>query len=87
MNETEAREILRPMLRTGMTIHTTTENGRGMTDYVRVLIARKGNVVDITHLTAKVTGIRFNADRQALVMGGCGYSEVFSGTSAAISVT
>lgn len=77
MNQNEAIETLRPMLRTGMTIKTSTDHGRGLTGYVRLYIAHKGDVVDITHLAAVATGARFNVDRQAISMGGCGYNKAF----------
>lgn len=76
MHKDDAINALKPMLRTGKAIKTTTDYGRGMTDYVRVFISHKGEVRDITMLAAAVIGARLD-DEGRIKMGGYGYSKGF----------
>ena len=76
MHKDDAKNALRPMLRTGMAIKTTTDYGRGMTDYVRVFVSHKGEARDITMLVAAAT--RARTDKHGRIpMGGGGYNKGF----------
>lgn len=91
----QAIETLRKFLQVGQRIYTSLEHvsSSGMSRRIRVYAVvpserevSGATIQDITYHTSKACGLRFNSDRHAIVIGGCGmdmgYSIVYSLSSA-----
>lgn len=71
---TNALDVLRSHIPTRRTtVYTLTDYTRGMTDYVRVFVVRKGAISELTYYIAAATGHRMT-DR-GLPFGGGQYSK------------
>lgn len=58
----------------GRTFYTQTRHGRGQTDYVRVYVADRDKITDITYYVARACESRLALEK-GLPFGGGGYSK------------
>ncbi len=79
--QAEARERLLKWIKPGDTIHTILRHC-SRSGMQRVISLKKteedGNIIDLSYNTALACGMRYNRDREGIVIGGCGMDMGFA---------
>lgn len=72
--QASAKEYLSKVILAGSTVYTvlTHRSQSGMSRCIKLLIAEKGRVVDISWAVGKLLGLRTNDRHEGCVIGGCG---------------